>query len=313
MLTSNVPRRVALALAVPTAIFTAACASAGSGDSVPIGSSPARGDGGINLGNPELPRDGSVASDPPEDATTLPDLPESDAADARAPIVTTTNGIDTGMIPVGAYVQLSGLVLIGPVRSAGPDQSGACTYDAYVQDPAAEAPSGLRVFVDGDGCPGDGAACDCAPLGQITTKLDSLTQIGDVYDVVGFVSRYAFDAGPDEHGVYATTVTKTGSGAAPSPILVSDAGSDFGAGGSGFGAVEGMLVTIRLGAPAAMTGTDAVLSTYGGARFIRGYPIASSDGGVFPPSESRWSSITGIAWTAYGGAIAPRGAADFTP
>jgi hypothetical protein len=281
----------------------AACGGNGNGSQMNGVPGASSGDGGLNLGNPQRLPDGGIAPRPPKDG----------GVDA-GPLESSAGGIDRGSVPVGTFVHVAGLTLVGPVRSAGPDQTGACTYDAYLEDPTASAPSGLRIFVDGWACPDDAAACACAPVGAITTKLDALTDLGDLYDVVGYVSRYTFDGGADEHSVYATTVTKTGTGAAPpSPLVITNPGALFAPGGAGFAQNEGMLVTLSFGAPTAVVPTGTGVYTVGGARFLSAYPIASDDGGTFPAPGSQWSSITGVAFTAYGGAIAPRSAADFTP
>jgi hypothetical protein len=268
----------------------------------PAGATRSRTDGGARQEDASASEAGATGS---RDSGTTRD------AAPPAPLDTTINGIDTGAIPAGSFVHVGGVVLVAPVRSAGPDQKNGCTYDAYVQDPVASAPAGVRLFVDGDTCTGDAATCQCA-LSAVSTILDSLTNVGDVYDVEGSVSIFTFDAAPDEHSIYVSQVTKTGTGPQVAPLVVTDAGTSFSLGGQGFAANEGMLVTVSPGAPLAVSPISAHTFTFAGARVLTDYPAFDDvDGGPFPPAGSTWSSVTGVAWTAYGGAIAPRSPSDF--
>src|SRR5262249_10500600 len=152
--------------------------------------------------------------------------------------------IDIGVVPQETMVHVKGAVLVAPIRSDGVDAEGiACMVEAYVQDPGAPAPGGIRVFADGPPCAS--AACECPPVGAMVTTLDAMTTIGDVFDLVGESELFVLDGGALlEHGIFVDRATKTASGAPPAPIVITDP-TPFALNGAGFQAQEGMLVTIR--------------------------------------------------------------------
>src|SRR5688572_25054545 len=95
----------------------------------------------------------------PRDLTPGPDLrvPRD-----MAQQTVTINAIDTGAVPAGTNVLVSGLILTGRVRSMGPNMAMRCGYVAFAQDPAGPAPSGIRLVALGDLCtPGDAGSCRC--------------------------------------------------------------------------------------------------------------------------------------------------------
>ncbi len=291
------PRTLTPAVLAIFACAVTACASSGENESPPDLSS-IHGDGGIDLGTPSSSPDGGKKK-------------SGDAA-APPPVEITIHDVDTGLVTNGTMVRVQTATLVGPVRSAGVDAEDECTFDAYVVDPTNQAPAGIRVFVDVLACPGGN--CACPTVGSITTLLDAMTTPSDTFDLTGAVETYSYDGGPLEHGIFVTKLARTGTGSAIAPTLVADAPTlaTFLAGGPGFAANEGMLVTI---APAGgLTATAGANATFvaGGITFGSGY-LAAVDAGAFPQSGSTWTRITGVVWTAHGGVVAPRSASDFVP
>ena len=110
-----------------------ACAPSGSEDQTSSGHGGKGGDGGIVLGLPSSPDGGKKSGDA--------------ATDAPPPVEATIHAIDTGLIPNGTMVHVQSAILVAPIRNAGVDSVQECTFDAYVEDPSASAPAGIRVFV----------------------------------------------------------------------------------------------------------------------------------------------------------------------
>ena len=274
-----------------------ACASSGSEDQT-SGHGGKGGDGGIVLGLPSSPDGGKKSGDA--------------ATDAPPPVEATIHAIDTGLIPNGTIVHVQSAILVAPIRNAGVDSVQECTFDAFLEDPSASAPAGIRVFVDVLPCVGE--LCSCPAVGSLPTLIDSMTTPGDTFEITGAAETYTYDAGPLEHGIFVTLLTKTGTGATIAPVVVSDpiTMGTFEPGGSGYSENEGMLVTIA--PPTGLAVNNVSYGTFlAGNVLFGGEYLEVEDGGLFPPDGSTWSKITGVVWTAHGGAVVPRSASDFTP
>jgi hypothetical protein len=232
----------------------------------------------------------------------------------------TVHDINTGVIGDGVTVSVPGLVVVGITKFDGTTSSNRCKYSAWVQDPTGTAPCGIKLYMTGATCTvQDGGSCPCQYPPSSGTELDKVTTLGDVFTVAGTTSAYrpAVDGGtlPAQHEIMVTTLTKTGTGSV-TPVTVTD-GTPFALNGTGYQDYEGMLIKYQPAAAASVGTVDSYGAfTYSGAHFVGTYRYVYSagfDGGVFPGSNSSWSSITGIANPAYGGGLAPRLQSDFVP
>jgi hypothetical protein len=272
--------RRALALA---AFGLWACASAGSGDSQDL----------------SVPDDDGGSS-------WVPDL------SGRAYTPTTIHAIDTGAIPDGTLVSLTGVVITSDISSR--PASGGCTLRAWVQEPAAPPPAGLDLFY----FMSTTAACPVTG-GPFTGRT-----LADNVNVKGklFISTFAGDGGSlTQHSISVDLVEKTNGGASITPLDVDDP-SRFGGYGPGFQANEGMLVALSCKVISACNADGNKLKVKfqpapylwgvtGGALF--GSSFSARWPGKPGPNGTAYTRIVGVVNTFLTGSIEPRAPADFVP
>ena len=224
--------------------------------------------------------------------------------------------IDVGSLPQSASVTLVGLVITGVAVSAGVEKTGAmkCRYRAFAQDPAGPAPSGIMLHAFGMFC--QGGACTCPQIPNSGTPLDGVVTLGDIYNVNGTVSVVTptDDAGAPlitEHAVVVKGLTKTGANGVIKPQVFPD---PFQAAKSSpsYKDYESMVVTIQPPAPFGVGAPTAFGSFSGSGAFFSGIYGANFEmGGMFPATNQKFVSITGIATPLSDGEVAPRQASDF--
>jgi hypothetical protein len=172
--------------------------------------------------------------------------------------------------------------------------------------------------VTGATCTATDAGCTC-PLPSATgTALDVLTTLGDEFTVSGVVGVFTPPTGdartpPPQHEIDIPGRTKTGSGKVVAPTVVAN-GALFGFNGTGYATYENMLVQLQPASPFTISAPNQFGDFSGaGANFAGIYRFVYGNGGTFPAAASTWTSIAGIAQPAFGGGLAPRLMADFTP
>jgi hypothetical protein len=117
---------------------------------------------------------------------------------------------------------------------------GNCLWGVFVKDPNADR--GMMVISYGDNAPADSSSSEC-PTG--TDAIAEGIVPGDVLDIVGETAAYApsscTNGAAKQKQISACSVVKTGSGAAPEPVVVSNL-DDLAAGA---GQYQGLLVKIE--------------------------------------------------------------------
>ncbi|HEX2573997.1 MAG TPA: hypothetical protein VH877_30895 [Polyangia bacterium] len=262
----------------------------------------------------------------PADLTAPPGDMAKPPSDLTGAIQTTINAIDTGAVPSEGpsattvyYVQDVILTGLGRVRGVSGTR---CDYEAFVQDPAGPAPSGINLYQAKTGVVQDGGTTFCPFPPNSGTFFDNL-QLGDKVTIVGVLSGSSFalpdggGQGPVQHQIRVTNLTKTGTGTV-TPVVITD-GSIFVKYASGYVTYEDMLVTIQPATAGTLTNLDVARVgefDFGGGHFEGRYRFfygSSGDAGTFPVNNSTFTSITGIAQPSFGGGISPRIRTDFVP
>jgi len=229
----------------------------------------------------------------------------------------TIHDIDTGAFSTNTLVLISGAVITTEVRVRS-TSGGMCTYQAWAQDPAGAAPSGIQLFTVQNKV---GAGCAAVPPnGPFVGH-----PVAEVVDIRGrlFVQTFSGDGSSlVQHSVLIDSLSTVGSGGTVSATLLHDP-AIFGGYGAGFQSYEGMVVTLSCGAAttgcAASSNKLAVLfqpnpylwAVTGGALF--GSELASNWPGMPGANGTAYTTITGVANTFLTGSLEPRTASDFVP
>jgi hypothetical protein len=236
---------------------------------------------------------------------------------SRVYVPATLHEIDTGGVADGTYVLVSGVVLTTPVH-ARTTSGGMCTYQAWAQDPAGAAPSGIQLF---DVQPAVSASC---PLPPSSGGVFDGHPEGQNVDIRGklYIATFGGDGGTlTQHSLYVDSFTTLSATNTVTPTAL-DNPAQFGGYGAGFDAYEGMLITLTCGTGSACTASSNKLKV----TFIPGpYLWGVTGGGLFGSEfSSLWpgkpgavntayTSLTGVVSTFLTGSIEPRGSADFVP
>ena len=128
--------------------------------------------------------------------------------------------IADGTVASGIAVEVTGAIATTDKMVISYNKnSGSCTWAVFLKDPNADR--GTMVVSKGDDGPTDGAPSDC-PLGTDAIPDDVVK--GDILTIVGETDTYAPSNCTAEAQIQieASTITKTGSGAAPDPVVVTD-------------------------------------------------------------------------------------------
>jgi len=136
----------------------------------------------------------------------------------------TVKAVADGTVAKDIQVHLTGaIVTTQKILVSKSNKTGSCLWGAFVKDPAADY--GTMIVAYGDKAPddGNGGYGDC-PTG--TDIIPETTAPGDIVDITGTTDSYApsscTDGAAPQVQIKACEFTKTGTGAAPAPVVVSD-------------------------------------------------------------------------------------------
>lgn len=136
----------------------------------------------------------------------------------------TVQAVADGTVAAAIQVQLTGAIVTTPkILVSKSNNTGSCLWGAFVKDPAADY--GLMIVAYGDKAPSDGAGGygDC-PTGTDIIPGDIVA--GDIVDITGTTDAYVpsscTNGAVAQTQVKACAFTKTGTGAAPAPVVVAD-------------------------------------------------------------------------------------------
>ncbi|MCK5801151.1 MAG: hypothetical protein KAI47_28380 [Deltaproteobacteria bacterium] len=210
--------------------------------------------------------------------------------DLGKPVTATIPDIKAGTITAGQVVTLTGVIITAV------DTFGSYANHAYVQDPAGGKNSGIFLFgpnVDGGG------------------QLSDLN-VGDKVDVSGLVQHFTGPnkTNPYKNGKYViqlekSVITKTGTGTAPAPVVVTASELTDEPDATAY---EGVLVTVKN-----VKVRTAIDATYGSFKVDGNLEVANQLYGHTGVTVGDCLDVTGVADFFYFHKIYPRGATDIAP
>ncbi len=219
----------------------------------------------------------------------------------------TVQAVADGTVAAQTQVQITGAIvetqkfLVSKSKTVG----GTCLWGTFVKDPSAAY--GLMVVAKGSGAVDDGTGTGKTTCTAGTDAIPDTVAAGDIVDITGTADSYAPTAGtncttppPGQVQLQACAFTKTGAGAAPDPVVVSDPASLK----TGDKQYQGLLVKIEnVDAENFDGGTVGpygiiTLATSGLEIHDKLYYHASGDGPVFAPSQ-HFAYIIGVSHLDY--------------